>query len=441
MTEMIWFPTALLFGGLVVGLVLGIPIAFAIGAIAIIVSYLYIGPESLSNIVFIAYGVMRNAVIIAALLFVFMACILEKSGVADKLYDAMHHWMGGIHGGLAMATTVICTVIAAMSGITATGVVTMGLIALPIMLKKGYDKSIAIGPIVSGGALGILIPPSLSCIIYGALTKTSIGRLFAGGVIPGLVLVALYILYIGIRCFFQPHLAPTLPPEERGSFKQKVVLSKGIILPVLLIFGVLGSIFFGIASPTEASSVGAAGAIICAAVYRRLNWTLIKDTMYRSMGIIGMVMWILFAAFAFAGVFVATGGSQLTKEFILGLGLKPFHVVLVMTLSYFVLGCFINELTIMVITVPIYLPILLQLGYDPVWFGILFIVNMQMAYLTPPFGFCMFYLKGVTPPEITMGDIYRAVFPFVGLQAIGVLLVMFFPQLVLWLPELVFGLK
>lgn len=441
MAEIFWLPIAILFGGLAVGLVLGIPVAFAVGTITIIVSYLYIGPGSLANLVYIAWGVMNTATMLAVILFVFMACILERSGVADDLYDAMHHWMGGINGGLAMATTVICTLVAAMSGVTSTGVITMGLIALPIMLRKGYHKSIAIGPIVSGGALGILIPPSLSCIIYGTLTKTSVGRLFAGGVIPGLILSTLYITYIGIRCFFQPHLGPALPPEERGSFKQKVVLSKGVILPILLIFSVLGSIFLGIASPTEASSVGAGGAIICAAIHRRLNWQLIKDAMYRTMGITGMIMWILFAAFAFAGVFVATGGSQLTKELILGLGLEPIYVVLVMMFSYFVLGCFINELTIMIITVPVYLPILLALGYDPVWFGVLFIVNMQMAYLTPPFGFCMFYLKGVAPPEITMGDIYRAVFPFVGLQAIGVLLVTLFPRIVLWLPEIVFGLK
>jgi len=309
------------------------------------------------------------------------------------------------------------------------------------MLKKGYNKTIAIGPIMAGGALGILIPPSVSFIIYGMLTRSSIGRLFAGGLIPGLILSFLYVSYIGIRCYFQPHLGPALPLEERASLGKKIALSRGVILPILLIIAVLGSIFLGIASPTEAAAIGAAGAIACAAIHRRLNWQVLKETCYRTVRITGMVMWIVFGAFCFSSVFIATGGPELVKEFMLGLEVKPIIIILMMMVSYFILGCFVGEITILMVTMPIYFPIFLGLGYDPVWFGVLFMINMQMAYLTPPFGYCLFYMKGAAPPGVTMGDIYRSIIPFIGLQWIGLLAVLFFPQLALWLPEVVFGLK
>jgi len=436
-----WVPIAVLFAGLVLFLILGLPMSFTLGASAIIAALFFMGPETLGFAAQATYGVMRRLILIAMPLFIFMAAVLERSGVADALYAAMHQWMGSLRGGLAMATVVICTLIAAMSGVSTAGVVTMGLIALPIMLKKGYNKTIAIGPILAGGALGILIPPSVSFIIYGMITEQSIGRLFAGGLIPGLILSFLYISYIGIRCYFQPHLGPAIPREEIVPLRQKIVLSRGIILPVLLIFGVLGSIFFGIASPTEAASIGAGGALICAAIHRRLNWQMVKEAGIRTLTINGMVMWIIFGAYCYTAVFVATGGPQLVREFILGLDVPPIAIIMVMMVSYFIGGCFLEEITMLVLTIPVYLPILLGLGYDPVWFGVLFIVNMQMGYLTPPFGFTLFYMKGVAPPEVSLGDIYRSVIPFVGLQWIGLLLVLFLPQLALWLPGVVFGLR
>ncbi len=440
MTEL-WLPIIILFGGLFFFLILGLPMAFTLGGVAIIAAFLYMGPQSLSFVATNTFGVMRKLILIAMPLFVFMACVLERSGIADDLFAAMHQWLGPLRGGLAIGTVVISTIIAAMSGISTTGVVTMGLIALPIMLKRGYNKTIAIGPILAGGALGVLIPPSVGFIIYGMFTKTSIGRLFAGGLIPGLILSFLYMSYIGIRCYFKPELGPALPPEERVSLKQKFVLSRGLILPILLILAVLGSIFAGIVSPTESAAVGAGGAIVCAAIHRKLNWQLIKDAAYRTFMVSGMVMWIFFGAFSFSAVFIATGGTELIKGTILGLDVEPIMILLVMQLSYFILGCLVDEITMLMITIPIYLPIILGLGFDPVWFGVLFYINMQMAYLTPPFGFTLFYMRGVAPPEVSLADIYRSVIPFVGLQWIGLLLVLFFPQLALWLPEIVFGLR
>ena len=433
-------PMSILFGGLILGLVFGLPMAFTLSGSALIAGFIFRGPGIFFQVITNVWGPMGNLILIACPLFIFMAAVLEKSGVAEDMYDALHQWTGSLNGGLAMATVLVCTVIAAMSGVSTAGVVTMGIIALPVMLKLGYNKTIAIGPILAGGVLGILIPPSVSFIIYGMLTRTSIGRLFAGGIIPGLILATMYITYIGIRCWRHPADGPALPKEERLSFKRKVILSRGLILPIFLIIAVLGSIFMGIASPTEAAAVGAAGAVVCAAVRRHLNWQMIKDAALRTVTINGMLMWILFGAFIFKSVFVQTGGPAIIKALVLGLGVTPIVIILLMQASYMVLGCIVDEITILFITIPIYMPILVDLGFDPVWFGVLFMVNMQMAYLTPPFGYTLFYMKGVAPPGVTLTDIYRSILPFIGLQFIGLMLVLFFPQLALWLPNEIFKL-
>ena len=440
MEGMFWVPIAVLFAGLGLGVIFGLPMAFTLGGSAMITAFFFWGPATLYAAASSTYGMARNMVLIAMPLFIFMAAVLERSGVADDLFAAMRQWLGPLNGGLAMAVVLICTVIAAMSGVTTTGVVTMGLIALPIMLKLNYDKTIAIGPILAGGALGILIPPSCTFIIYGMLTRTSVGKLFAGGVIPGLILSFLYVSYIGIRCYLKPKLGPALPEEERGSFRQKIILSRGLVLPILLILAVLGSIFAGIASPTEAAAVGAAGAIVCAAIHRRLDWQMLKEAAYRTFRVNGMIMWILFGAICFANVFIATGGPDLARAFVEGLEVDPIYIILMMQVTYMILGCFVDEITMLLITIPTYMPILTHFGFDPVWFGVLFLVNMQMAYLTPPFGFTLFYMKGVAPPGVTMGDIYRSIIPFLPLQLIVLLLVLFIPKLALWLPTVVFQL-
>jgi len=435
-----WLPIIYLAGGLVVGLVTGLPMAFALASSSIIVAWIFVGPMSLPFVATNIFGMMSNMVLVAMPLFIFMACVLEKCGVAHALYNFMQQLLGGVRGGLSMGTVLICTLIAAMSGVTTTGVVTMGIIALPIMLKHGYSKSIAIGPILAGGALGILIPPSVSLIIYGMIARVSIGRLFAAGIIPGVMLSILFLSYIGIRCYFQPHLAPALPRDQRVSLKEKILLAKGLILPAILIFSVLGSIFLGIASPTEAAAVGAAGALVSAAINGRLNWQMIKEASYRTMAVNGMIMWILFGTSCFTSIFFRTGGTKLVQDAIIGAGLEPiqfFAIALVIMISF---GFFVDEITEMMIIVPILLPIVIELGYDPVWFGILFMVEEEMDYLTPPFGFTLFYMKGVAPPEVSMGDIYRSILPFIAIQFVVMLVILFFPQITLWLPDVLFGL-
>jgi tripartite ATP-independent transporter DctM subunit len=413
---------------------------FTLASSSIIAAWIFIGPRSLAYVATNTFGMMSSMVLIAMPLFIFMACVLEKSDVTKDLYDFMHQLLGPLRGGLSMGTVLICALIAAMSGVSTTGVVTMGIIALPIMLKQGYGKSIAIGPILAGGALGLLIPPSISLIIYGMIARVSIGRLFAGGILPGIILTFCYMGYIGIRSYFQPDLAPALPPEKRVPLREKIALTRGLILPVLIITTVLGSIFAGIASPTEAAAVGAGGALVSAVINRRFSWGLLKYACYRTMAINGMIMWILFGASCFTSIFFRTGGQELISDMMLGVAANPVYVFMIILGTLIVLGFFLDEITQLMITVPVFLPIIVKLGYDPVWFGVLFMTEVQMDYLTPPFGFTLFYMKGVAPPEVSMGDIYRSIVPFLFIQLSVVLLILFFPGIVLWLPDAVFGL-
>jgi tripartite ATP-independent transporter DctM subunit len=381
---------------------------------------------------------MSSMVIIAVPLFVFMACVLEKSNVAEDLYAFMYQALGGLRGGLSMGTVLICAVIAAMSGVSTTAVVTMGIVALPIMLKQGYHKSIAIGPILAGGALGILIPPSISLIVYGMVARVSIGRLFAGGFVPGLILVGCFLVYIGIRSYLKPNYAPALPKENKLPFKDLFRLAKGLLLPLGVISAVLGTIFAGIASPTEAAAVGVAGALVSAIVNRKLTWSLLSEAAIRTMSISGMIMWILFGAVCFTSVFFRTGGQDLVYDLMFSMGDNPVLIFAFILATLIILGFFVDEITQVMITVPVFLPIIVELGYDPVWFGVLFMTQVQMDYLTPPFGFTLFYMKGVAPPEVTMGDIYRSIIPFVLIQLAVVIFILLYPEVVMWLPNLLF---
>jgi len=431
--------TLLLFTALIVTLALGLPLVFTLAGIAIVFSLLLWGPKSLYIIPSVTTSMVFKIMLIAIPLFVFMASVLERAGIAEELYNMMHHWFGPIRGGLAAGTVVICTIFAAMSGVTAAGTVTMGIVALPNMLKRGYDKKIAIGCIMAGGALGQLIPPSVILIIYGMLAEQSVGRLFLGGVIPGLILSTLFITYILVRSFFNPSLGPPLPPEECADWGQKFASLRAVILPAMLVVGVLGSIFAGVATPTEAAAVGALGSLICAGIHRKLSWQLVRDACLRTIRVTAMIVWIMMAAKMFVTVYQGIGAPHLVQHALAGIPGGKWMILAAMQLSFFVLGCFMDPTGIIMITGPVYLPLANSLGFDPIWFGILFAVNIEMGYLTPPFGTNLFYMKGIAPKGITMADIYRSIVPFVGLQAIGLLLVIFFPPLALWLPNMVFN--
>lgn len=427
--------TAVLFGLMLVGLALGLPLAFVLGGIGAIATFFLWGPQALFAIIARAFGQMQSFMLVAIPLFIFMGIVLEGSGLGDRLYTAMQRWLGPLRGGLAIGTVLICALIAAMTGISGAATVMMGVISLPAMLKRGYDPKLAVGSIAAGGALGILIPPSVIMIIYGMMVEVSVGGLYAGGILPGLLLAFLFIVYIGIRAAIQPKLAPALPPEERATWKEKFVSLRAVILPILLVIAVLGAIFGGFASPTEAAAVGAAGSLACAAIYRQLTWQLIKKACVETMKLNCMVLWIIIGASAFTGVYTAIGAPALAQKIIAGMEINRWLVLVVIQATYFILGCFLDPTGILMITVPIYVPVIKALGFDPLWFGVLFVINMEMGFLTPPFGFNLFYMKALVPKSITMEDIYRSIIPFVALQALGLALVMIFPQIAIWLPS------
>lgn len=431
--------TALLFGSLILGIVTGLPICFVLGGVGAVFCVWLWGFEGLFTIVTKTAQGMDSFVLMAVPLFILMANILERSGVADALYVAMHRWAGKLRGGLAMGTVGICTLFAAMSGISGAATVTMGMIALPEMLKRKYNTTIAIGCVQAGGALGILIPPSVTFIIFALFTESSVGRLFLGGVFPGLLLAILFITYIAIRCRIQPEAGPPLPPEERVGWHEKFASLKSLILPVIVIIMVLGSLFSGIATPTEAAAVGALGALIAALVNRRFNWKMLYESCLRTLRLHCFLMFIIFGAFTFAAVYQGIGAQRLVEQIFEMLPGGRWGALIVMQLSFFFLGMFLDTTPIIALTAPMYVPLITALGFDIIWFGVLFVMNMEMGFLTPPFGFNLFYMKAVVPKGITMEQIYRSVIPFVLLQGTGLVIVMLFPQIALFLPNLVFG--
>jgi tripartite ATP-independent transporter DctM subunit len=433
--------TLLLFIVLFALIFLGVPLAFALGSVAIIFSYFLLGPKSLYMLTSRTSGAMFNYVMLAVPLFMFMANVLERSGLADDLYHAFHIWMGPLRGGLAIGTVLICTAMAAMSGVSAAAVLTMGIIAVPAMLKRGYDKSMVLGATMAGGALGQLIPPSVLMVVYGGMAGVSVGKLFMGGVFPGLLLSGLFILYIGLRSFIQKDLAPALPLEERRqiTWRMKFVALKAIILPVLLIVGVLGSIFEGIATPTEAAAIGAFGSIICGLIYGRLSWEVVKVACINTLKSSCMVMWIMIGSLLFVSFYFGVGGADFVKDTLVGIKLSRWVIILGMQLVIFILGCLMDPAGIVMLCTPLWIPVIKALGFDPLWFGVLFIVNLEMSYLTPPFGYNLFYMKSIAPEGVTMADIYRSVTPFVALQAIGLVICMFFPEIITWLPGKMIG--
>jgi len=429
-----WLLMLIVVGCLFVLLGLGLPVAFTMVGLAIFGTLYVWGWAGLYMVVSTTFGNATNFVYIAIPLFLLMANFLQNSGLADDMYEIIYRWGGRLRGGLAMGTIIICAIFAAMAGISAVATVTMGLIALPSMLQRGYDKSMVLGSIMAGGALGILIPPSIIMIVYSGVAEVSVGKLFMGGVLPGIMLAILYILYIGIKCWIQPEAGP--PVDVSFSLKEKLLILKGIILPVLLVLFVLGSIYSGACTPTEAAGVGAFGALICMAIYGRLTIARIKSSILGTVSTTSMIMFIIIGAACFSHFIAVAGLHERVHEFLVGLDVWRWWIIVFMQIVFFVLGMFLNPAAIVTLIGPLFVPIVVELGFDPLWFGILFVINMEMGYLTPPFGFNLFILKGVVPPEITMADIYRSILPFIAIQMVALFLVMVFPQIATWLPSL-----
>ena len=423
-------------GSIAVLLAMGLPLAFVTGAVAMAFAVGNFGLAGLFLIESRILSLVREFVLVAVPMFILMASVLERSGVARDLYRAMHIWAGGLRGGLAVQTMIVAVLMAAMTGIIGGEIILLGLVALPQMLRLNYDRGLAIGTICAGGSLGTMIPPSIVLIIYGLTAGVDIGRLFVATIVPGLLLATIYIGYIVVRCRLNPALGPPAPPEERNLPRaEKVRLIGGLVLPLGVAGGVLGSIYLGVASVSEAAGMGAVGAILSAAARRELNWPMLRDALYQTMNTCGMLLWITFGATALIGVYNLMGGDAFVKSLVTGLPLPPLGIIAVMMAVLILLGLFMDWIGICLLTMPIFVPIVISLGYSPVWFGILFCMNMQISYLTPPFGPAAFYLKGVAPPGIELGHIYKALWPFIGLQACGLAAVVFFPEVALWLPD------
>lgn len=430
--------TIIMFGAIFIGIILGFPLAMILGGVAVFVGLATIGTPIMEMFRLRILGLLSNYILLAAPLFIFMGVMVERSGAAEKLYSGLYLWFGGFRGGLAIASVLLGTILAATVGVIAASVIMISLIAVPSMLRRGYSKELITGSVCAGGTLGILIPPSIMLVFYGPMAALSVGKLFMGAFPAGFILSALYVGYIAIHCWLNPGMAPPISLEERAVplMKKIGILLSSMLPPVFLILAVLGSIFFGIAAPTEAAAVGALASAILAAVYRRLNLTTLKEAAMHTVRITAMVFLIAVGATMFTGVFLRLGGGDVVTELILATPGGRWGAFGLIMFIIFILGMFIDWLGILFIMVPIATPIGTALGFNPLWFALMVCVNLQMSFLTPPFAYAIFYLKGISPPEwgITTAHIIRGVIPFVLLIMVGLTLFAIFPQLLLWLP-------
>ena len=434
---------AWMFLALTILLMAGFPVTFTLMGTALTFGVIGFGWDFFNLLPLRIWGQMTNVTLLAVPLFVFMGVMLERSGLAEELLDTMGIMFSHVRGGLAVSVVVVGALLGASTGIVGATVVTMGLLAVPTLLKRGYQKELTTGTISAAGTLGQIIPPSIVLVLIGDIVGVSVGELFMGAVLPGMVLVGLYIAYILIASALKPEWAPKIPKEELKEYTFEVMVKKfarALFPPLFLMVAVLGSIFAGIASPTEAAAVGAVGATVLTIVNKKFNMEVLRGVMDSTLQLTCMVFIILVGAAAFGLVFRGLGGDQLVRGFLMGIAEhhgKDFVLTIIMGLI-FIIGFFLDFIEITFIHVPVLAPIIIEFGFDPAWFCILLAVNLQTSFMTPPFGFSLFYLKAVTPPEISTMHIYKGIIPFVFMQLIGLLIVYFFPDLVSWLPHVVF---
>jgi len=413
--------------GLIALISIGVPLGFASGFMAAVIILINVGEHALGILLARFYSLVVTYSFLSVPLFIFMASLLERSNIARDLYDALNAWLKKTRGGVGVVTAIMATIMAAMSGIIGGEIVLLGLIALPQMLRLKYDQDMSIGIICASGSLGTMIPPSIVLIIYGLTTATSITMLFQEAIVPGLMISGLIIAYILIRTRLQPHLAP-ISDEPALTVKEKLRYLPGFLAPLSIVIIVLGSIYSGITGITEAAGMGVVATTFIIYIRKELTWFLFKDALTRTFKATGTILTITFGATALAGAYSLAGGPTYVAEMILAYDLKPMYVIFMMQIMFLILGAFMDWVGIVLLAMPVFLPIVITLGFDPIWFGILFCVNMQVSFLSPPFGPAAFYLKSVTPPHISLIDIFRGFAPFIGLQLIVLAIVMFFPE-------------
>jgi len=431
----------IMLGGILAAVVLtGYPLALAIGGVAFIMGMLIFGPEVTWEVFYSrSFDMVNNYILLAVPGFVMMGAVLEHSGAAEGVFDELYVWFGELRGGLALATIVLGTIIAATVGVIAASVTLLTLTALPSMIKRGYDKSLAAGAVCAGGSLGILIPPSIMLVIYGPMANLSVGKMLIAAIIPGLFLSLLYCIYILVKCYIYPQIAPPISAEEiKYSFLVRTFrLTRAIGPLAALILAVLGSIFFGIASPTEAAGVGSLATLILAAAHRRFNMGLLTKAATTTMRVSGMVLLIGMLASSFTGIFMRAGCDEVVGKLILSMPGGKWGIFGLIMFICFALGFFIDWLGILFIMVPIITPIGEALGFDPLWFAMMICINLQMSFMTPPFAYALFYIRGAADPQLglTTADVIRGIIPYVILIMVALIVFVFFPQMVIWLPN------
>ncbi|MBI1385152.1 MAG: TRAP transporter large permease subunit [Rhizobiales bacterium] len=431
----------LMFASMMLMLLTGQRVFAAIGAVAVIAALALWGKGGFELPFSSAMKLMKWYPLLTLPLFVYMGYMLSEARIADDLYKAFHVWFGPLNGGLAIGTIMLMVVISAMNGLSVAGMAIGATIALPELLRRGYDKIMVTGVIQAGSSLGILVPPSVVLVLYGMIARQPVGQLWLAGVFPGLMMASLFIIYIVVRCRLQPSLGPALPVEERNMpLGEKLALLRAGILPFLIFFSMTGLFVMGFTSLVESSAVGALAATLAAIAKGRLTWAVMETTLRKTLGISCMFMWIIMAALCFGAVFDGLGAVKAIEGFFIGqLGLGPWEILILMQLSYLLMGTFLDDTAMLVIVAPLYVPLVKVLGFDLVWYGVLYTITCQIAYMTPPFGYNLFLMRAMAPPEITLIDIYRSIFPFVAVMIFGLCLVMAFPQIALWLPQYVYG--
>lgn len=415
----------------------GLPVAFCLIGLSVMIATILIDPGMLYIAYSNAFSAVTKDIYIATPLFIFMATVLQYSGIGSRMYATMYKCFSGLRGGLAIGTVAMCTLIAAMTGVASTGVVTIGILAYPEMEKRGYNKGISLGCIAAGSSLGPLIPPSVMMVIIGGFASLSVGKLFLGGVFPGLLMSFFFMAYVAVRCFLEPNLGPAVPFAERVGWRDKLRSLSGLIGPIGVIFSVLGTIYFGVCTPTEAGGIGAFGALVCAACYGQLDWEMLKKAAYLALRVDCMVMWLLIGGSCFSSLLVTGGLADFLSSSITDMAMSPMAVLATMMFIVFVMGMLMDGVAITMVTIPVFMPIIMRLGIDPLWFALLFTITIIIGFVTPPFGLCLFYTKGIVPPNVTMMDIYRASIPYVILMLLVLIAGILFPPLLTWLPQLI----
>jgi len=428
-----------MFAGMMLMLLTGQRIFGAIGFVSAAAALLLWGDGAIEMPYTAAWKLFKWYPMLTLPLFIYMGFMISESGIANDLYKMFHVWFGGLKGGLAIGTMGMMVAISAMNGLSVAGMAIGATIALPEMLRRGYDKRMITGVVQAGSSLGILVPPSVVMVLYGMIARQPVSKLWLAGIFPGLMMATLFILYIAIRCHFQPELGPVLPKEDRQiPMKEKIGLLKAGLIPFAIFFTMTGLFLMGIASLVECSAVGALGATLAALYKKNLNRKVIEVTLRKTLGVSCMFMWIILAALCFGAVFDGIGAVKAIESlFIERWNLSPWGVLIMMQLSYILMGMFLDDTAMLVIVAPLYVPLIIALGFNPIWYGVLYTITCQIAYMTPPFGYNLFLMRAMAPKEISLYDIYRSIIPFVIVMCIGLAIVMIFPEIATWLPEYV----